>query len=222
MSGLKIVLWWGSWLVLRVNTDFVHSSSHSSTLFLFFLRKRLWISKDWSLKSFDVYLWGSCVFTHLCGHQFCCPHTHTSVFILRYSLKLWTKRQGWVLFYAGGQFHCHFASQTFCFKRTLSWTFSCFRVELTQWTMILQRPQATKPPFFFGLYIPQKTECLLHVVTAPKCNPELLIIQYIIYWWICWLEALYNRWLCCGCCLVCAVAEATEVPSSPTPVTVFQ
>lgn len=78
MSGLKIVLWWGSWLVLRVNTDFVHSSSSHSSPFFVFFKGGLWISKVWSLKLFDVYLWGNCVFTHLRGHQSCCPHTPLS------------------------------------------------------------------------------------------------------------------------------------------------
>lgn len=73
---------------------------------------------------------------------------------------------------------------------------------------------------FLALYIPPEAECF-HVVAAPPVTRSFDDPVHSIYWRPCWIEALYNRRLCCGCCLVCAVADATEVPSSPAPVTVF-
>ena len=47
---------------------------------------------------------------------------------------------------------------------------------------------------------------LIHILILLWHDLLLLIIQYIIYWQINGLEALYNQWLCYGCCLVCTVA----------------
>lgn len=149
-------------------------------------------------------------------------HTHTSVFILRYSPKLWSKRRGWILFQTYG--HSSSLSLSFLHPKHVV-SKGLFMLQCRTDTVDQNSPASTSHQtdfFLWSVHSHKKTERLLHVVTAPKCDPELLIIQYIIYWWICWLEALYNRWLCCGCRLVCAVADATEVPSSPTPVTVFQ
>lgn len=71
MSGLKIALRRGSWLVLRVNTDSVlSSSSHGSTFFRFFKGR---FANLQSL-TFEI-IW--CVSVRKNCHQFCCPHTHT-------------------------------------------------------------------------------------------------------------------------------------------------
>lgn len=124
------------------------------------------------------------------------------------------------------QFYCLFAPQTCCFFTwTLVWSsllkylmiwdtnLPVWNLHTSTWIKVLYIVGATKPKwdifwlvFMSQLLLDWQIECLIQVLTHPRCAPELLIIQYIIYWWLCWLEELYNQWLCCGCCLVCAVA----------------
>lgn len=75
------------------------------------------------------------------------------------------------------------ASQTFHFTRTRNLgTCLCFCADSTRWTIIPTRHQTFLYLIFsFScLYIPPETQHF-HVVSAPRCDPELLMIQYILY-----------------------------------------
>lgn len=92
-------------------------------------------------------------------HQFCCPHTHTHTPLSSSCGTPWSSDPK--------------VMDEFCFRLISSTvilhpkhfvseglgleTFSCFGVELTQWIVTLQRPQATKPTFFlWSVHSPKK------------------------------------------------------------------
>lgn len=97
------------------------------------------------------------------------------------------------------------------FTRTLLWSsllkylmiwdtdLSVWNLHTSTWIKVLYFVGATKPKwdifwlvFMSQLLLDRQMERLIQVLTHPWCAPELLIIQYIVYWWLCWLEALYN------------------------------